>query len=313
MARGITESDVHGAADALVASGERPTVERIRAHLGTGSPNTVVRWLDTWWQGLGMRLRTDHQARIASANLPEAVAALAGQWWSLALEHAQDRAKHDLAGERAALVDERAALKAMREQQAADITALRASSATAIQDERIAKAKATELERLVGQLQQQVDEIRLQRDTALQRAAGLESARESTQEQLQRALDTARDERERLNQQVRAIEDHAHTEIDRARQEMKAARQSQAVLNEELAISKRIQAEAAELVRKKALEALQETTLQRARVEALEAQLARLQDLPAALKAALQEHSIKTGKPARPRRRAAGTGAGTKA
>ncbi|WP_235202835.1 DNA-binding protein [Stenotrophomonas maltophilia] len=30
MARGITESDVHTAADELVAKGERPTVERIR-------------------------------------------------------------------------------------------------------------------------------------------------------------------------------------------------------------------------------------------------------------------------------------------
>ena len=42
MARGITEEDVHSAADALVCAGERPTVERIRAHLGTGSPNTVI-------------------------------------------------------------------------------------------------------------------------------------------------------------------------------------------------------------------------------------------------------------------------------
>lgn len=47
MARGITESDVHAAADQLVAAGERPTIERIRAHLGTGSPNTVLRWLET--------------------------------------------------------------------------------------------------------------------------------------------------------------------------------------------------------------------------------------------------------------------------
>ena len=44
MARGITEIDVHNAADALVAGGERPTVERIRGYLGTGSPNTVTRW-----------------------------------------------------------------------------------------------------------------------------------------------------------------------------------------------------------------------------------------------------------------------------
>ena len=55
MARGITESDVHTAADEIVAGGERPTVERIRAHLGTGSPNTVTRWLETWWQGLSRR------------------------------------------------------------------------------------------------------------------------------------------------------------------------------------------------------------------------------------------------------------------
>jgi len=61
MARGITESDVHGATDALVAAGERTTVERIRAHLGTGSPNTVVRWLETWWQGLGDRIASDRQ------------------------------------------------------------------------------------------------------------------------------------------------------------------------------------------------------------------------------------------------------------
>lgn len=57
MARGITESDVHAAADELVGKGERPTVERIRAHLGTGSPNTVTRWLETWWKRLGTRLR----------------------------------------------------------------------------------------------------------------------------------------------------------------------------------------------------------------------------------------------------------------
>lgn len=46
MARGITEEDVHKAADAIVGRGERPTIERIRAELGRGSPNTVNRYLD---------------------------------------------------------------------------------------------------------------------------------------------------------------------------------------------------------------------------------------------------------------------------
>ena len=62
MARGITESDVHTAADEIVGLGERPTVERVRAHLGTGSPNTVTRWLETWWQGLGRRLDAHHRS-----------------------------------------------------------------------------------------------------------------------------------------------------------------------------------------------------------------------------------------------------------
>ena len=46
MERGITEEDVRGAADAIVGRGERPTIDRIRAELGRGSPNTVNRHLD---------------------------------------------------------------------------------------------------------------------------------------------------------------------------------------------------------------------------------------------------------------------------
>ncbi|MFT3762282.1 MAG: DNA-binding protein [Pseudoxanthomonas sp.] len=60
----IIEFDVHTAADEIVGTGERPTVERIRAHLGTGSPNTVTRWLDSWWRLLGTRL-TAQQVRAA--------------------------------------------------------------------------------------------------------------------------------------------------------------------------------------------------------------------------------------------------------
>ena len=56
MARGITEEEVHQAADAIVARGERPTIERIRAELGRGSPNTVNRHLDAWWAQLSKRL-----------------------------------------------------------------------------------------------------------------------------------------------------------------------------------------------------------------------------------------------------------------
>ena len=86
MARGLTELDVHNAADDLVAGGERPTVERIRAHLGTGSPNTVTRHLDTWWSSVGTRLR-QRAREAAQPDVPAAVLTLAqrlgrpASWW----------------------------------------------------------------------------------------------------------------------------------------------------------------------------------------------------------------------------------------
>lgn len=57
MAHGITESEAHSPADKLAPTSQCPTVERIRAELGTGSPNTMTRWLETWWMNLGLRLQ----------------------------------------------------------------------------------------------------------------------------------------------------------------------------------------------------------------------------------------------------------------
>jgi hypothetical protein len=41
MAIGVQQEDVWAAADALLRAGEQPTIERVRQHLGRGSPNTV--------------------------------------------------------------------------------------------------------------------------------------------------------------------------------------------------------------------------------------------------------------------------------
>ena len=39
--RGVQEQDVWAAADAVLLQGERPTIERVRQHMGRGSPTTV--------------------------------------------------------------------------------------------------------------------------------------------------------------------------------------------------------------------------------------------------------------------------------
>lgn len=99
MPRGITQEQVNAAADAILGTGKNPTVEKIRAQLGTGSPNTIIRMLDAWRSQVGERL----QQRNALPEMPESVGHAMTELWRLATEHAE----HLLAGrfehERAAL------------------------------------------------------------------------------------------------------------------------------------------------------------------------------------------------------------------
>ena len=54
--RGVQLEDVLTAADEIVAKGQKPTIERVRQHLGSGSPNTVSPMLDVWFERLPQRL-----------------------------------------------------------------------------------------------------------------------------------------------------------------------------------------------------------------------------------------------------------------
>src|SRR5471032_772823 len=113
MVRGITETDVWQAADALLLAGERPTIERIRQHLGRGSPNTVSPHLDIWFRGLGARI-TDPQAFAAPAAIPDAIQQAAAHFWQVALATARAQVDSELTAERECLVDARAQLEKER-------------------------------------------------------------------------------------------------------------------------------------------------------------------------------------------------------
>lgn len=288
MARGITESDVHTAADAIVDAGERPTVERIRAHLGTGSPNTVTRWLETWWQGLGQRLQAQ-QASLALPEAPEAVAKAAGALWCLALEHAQAHAKEALEAERAALQEEQSTLQAEREVFSIEATALRAKVEAASQAERVAAAQATELSRLISQLEGQVVELGQQRDVAREQAANAETARQVADGRLQALQDAAQAERETLTKHVQVTEDRAHAEVDRARQQSRELQSRLTALQKEQAAAQKAQLLALEQRDAKAMEAQRQAEIHQAKAEALAEQLAQLRDLPAELESVLRQ------------------------
>ncbi|WP_420466246.1 DNA-binding protein [Panacagrimonas sp.] len=134
MARGISEADVLEAADALLARGERPTIERVRQKLGRGSPNTVNRHLDAWWTSLAQRV----QGRSRS-TLPASLLELCGRLYEGVREQArveaqadvtlaEDRlnvALTDLEAQKNALLLERAGIAAAGEKLAAELTSLR--------------------------------------------------------------------------------------------------------------------------------------------------------------------------------------------
>jgi DNA repair exonuclease SbcCD ATPase subunit len=133
MARGITEEDVSGAADAIVGRGERPTIERIRAELGRGSPNTVNRHLDAWWATLPKRLAPQ------ADDLPDEVVQLARRIWAQVLPVANRSAEQHFADTARALNE--------REQR------LHAAEAAGMEKQRALSDARIALDRRIGELE----------------------------------------------------------------------------------------------------------------------------------------------------------------
>ena len=97
---GITSADVERAADSLLRDGERPTIEKVRAQLGRGSPNTINPMLDQWWQRLAARLDA---GPAALQRIPEPVAHAAELLWMQALQESRRRVALETRSSKAAL------------------------------------------------------------------------------------------------------------------------------------------------------------------------------------------------------------------
>ncbi|HEL7727338.1 TPA: DNA-binding protein, partial [Stenotrophomonas maltophilia] len=281
MARGLTELDVHNAADDLVAGGERPTVERIRAHLGTGSPNTVTRHLDTWWSSVGTRLR-QRAREAAQPDVPAAVLTLAQRCWAAALEGAGEHARAALSTEQAALEDERDRLAAER-----------ASRAQEQQDMRVALAAATAAQTSIDLLRTQLaeaaaqaQELRAQRDGAHARQERLEAQLAELHQEKDQLQVTHQRERQEWTEHARSTEDRLNAEVDRLR--IKARQLTQQVhkhtqLAQHLREREQVQEQERRQEQQAAAAALTAQTL---RAEQSAAQLAPLRELVATLQQA---------------------------
>lgn len=217
MPRGITQDQVNAAADAILGAGENPTVEKVRAELGTGSPNTVTRMLDAWRSQLGERLRQ----LSALPDVPVPVGQAMMTLWQLATEHASQAIAGRFAEERVALEAARSGLATERQEWAARMEAAETDRARAQAAKDLAEhacatldAQLQDSHALRADLTQQRDRLHVQCD---QQASEVQTLRG----QLTELQTTVVSERARQEAYVRGLEDRAHQEIDRARQEAK--------------------------------------------------------------------------------------------
>lgn len=273
MARGITEAQVHAAADAIVIAGERPTVERIRAHLGTGSPNTVTKLLDNWWTGLGQRLAA-LAPTVAIPDAPAAVQRLAGELWTQAVATAREQARLALALEHEALERARAVLAAEQSQGSELIAEAAQARAASDQARSLAEARLAEAQRRADQLETQLADVTGQRTALAERLGRIEQERSRLDHQLQAERASASQEREAQIAHSRAVEDRAHAEVDRSRQEVHELRAQLRDVKRDRNLERERLEKALKQAKADLSTAQRDLARQTGRAEALEAQLA---------------------------------------
>jgi chromosome segregation ATPase len=211
MPRGISQTDVWNACDALLLEGARPTIERVRLKIGSGSPNTVSPYLETWFRHLGGRIK-DPGAFSAPSDVPDPVQQAAKHFWEVAL------------GETRRDFDER-----LREGMAAAITNVEAEKERANQSAAAAFEVTSKLTHVQGQLAQQVASLeteRLARATALADLANARLAIERLESRLARSEETLTVERAQHREAVEAAGRRADGATRRAALEIEQERQA---------------------------------------------------------------------------------------
>ncbi|TAL65862.1 MAG: DNA-binding protein [Burkholderiaceae bacterium] len=226
---GVSQEQIDATADALLLEQKRPTVDRIRAHLGTGSPNTIGPMLDNWFRSLGARvadIAPPDPAGPVDPSAPErprpvdgtplAVRQAVRSIWDASLLEARQAAQKELhdeiarvAGLQKALEDEQMALEASRS------ALLENARQSTIRAEQLAEQLRTAQERL-GRAEAVAAE---QQERGEQLRTQLEEQRRSSHEQaLAQAQEFTR-ERAVADERHAANERRHLQEIDRARQE----------------------------------------------------------------------------------------------
>jgi chromosome segregation ATPase len=211
--RGVQREDVWAAADALLLAGEKPTIERVRQRMGSGSPNTVGPLLEQWFKHLGARLQ-DPGAFAAPVGVPDQVLQAARHFWETALAHTRGDFEERL---REGLADAVANVEAEKER--AEIASAAAYDAS---------AKAT---RLQSELGEQAQALRLANEELAAERARLQEVRAALATEKERLIDERRratEELAEIKQQLAAAAERADAADRRAALEIERERQMRA-------------------------------------------------------------------------------------
>jgi len=257
--RGIQEADVFEAADALLAEGKRPTIERVRLKIGRGSPNTVSPMLERWFGTLADRLvgsaagsSSGRSAGNDPDGMPVSVRNAARLLWETARREAEEVQRFEMESVRAELQvrgDALAEAQATLAQREEAFGQARVSLDSALASSQQAREA---LERQLKEHALEAHQVRMSQDDEIKRLTTLLSQAGETQERMRREhaqAMAARDQDLRQAEERHAGQERRMlAEVDRARQTAKAleselAREQQRRAKGEEAAAKRLQAE----------------------------------------------------------------------
>ena len=227
--KGVQQEDVWSAADALIADGLRPTIERVRQKIGRGSPNTVSPMLESWFATLSSRLGVSDGAKPQTSNTPVELQKIAENLWSAALKISRQEAFDDISQSQQELSEAQQSLR-VREKElvqkeevlAAQYSALEAARQAAVEKSDDLMARLTQMEVAASKQSMEIEVLRKKLNT-------IDAEKELERQRSSEAAKQHHIERQKYEERSDATQRKFLEEIDNARQEVKKMRSEAAI------------------------------------------------------------------------------------
>lgn len=221
--RGVQQEDVWTAADALIAEGLRPTIERVRQKIGRGSPNTVSPMLESWFATLSSRLGVNN-SKEETTHVPQALQQAMESFWDVALAKGREEADDKIRQAQHALTESRKALQVQENDLIQKEQTLAVRHAALEQALLAADSKAADLILQLNQMQALTSKRETEIETLRHRLVAVENEREADRRRASEEAIQQAKERQRNDDRSEATQKKLLEEVDKARQEAKKLR-----------------------------------------------------------------------------------------